>query len=111
MSFHYASKHGIARESNYPYAGIVQRCRWNQQIALARNNGYMEVQSGNELALQRAVAEYGPVTVGIPGYHHTFQFYKSGIYARPGCNNPDHAVLVVGYGTHRTYGDYWIIKN
>ncbi|KAL3985039.1 Papain cysteine protease family protein [Acanthocheilonema viteae] len=111
LTFKYAMKYGIAKESNYPYVGVLQRCQWKQQIAVARDKGYMEVESGNELALQRAVAKYGPVTVGIPGYHHTFQFYKSGIYARPGCNNPDHAVLVVGYGTHRTYGDYWIIKN
>ncbi|VBB35465.1 unnamed protein product, partial [Acanthocheilonema viteae] len=61
LTFKYAMKYGIAKESNYPYVGVLQRCQWKQQIAVARDKGYMEVESGNELALQRAVAKYGPV--------------------------------------------------
>ena len=37
----------------------------------------------------------------------------SGIYAPSGCatNNPDHAVLVVGYNVDSSGKAYWIIKN
>lgn len=38
--------------------------------------------------------------------------YKSGIYNNPKCSKvQDHAVLVVGYGTDRNSGDFWLVKN
>ena len=43
----------------------------------------------------------------------TLQFYKSGVYSPKFCDprDLDHAVLLVGFGTDATDGDYWIVKN
>jgi len=45
----------------------------------------------------------------------TWQLYSGGVYASSDCTTSiNHGVLIVGYGTHRTFkGDlpYWIIKN
>jgi cathepsin L len=46
----------------------------------------------------------------------SLQYYTSGVYFDRGCammqkDNLDHAVVVVGYGTDPTKGDYWIIRN
>ncbi|VIO97661.1 Cathepsin L-like precursor, putative [Brugia malayi] len=109
--FQYASRYGIAMESRYPYVGVQQRCRWQQNIAVARDNGFNEIPPGDELALKHAVAKHGPVVVGISGSKRSFRFYKNGVYSERNCGQLDHAVLVVGYGTDRSYGDYWIVKN
>ena len=38
--------------------------------------------------------------------------YMQGVYTNPKCpRNPDHAVLLVGYGTDTNFGDYWLVKN
>nr|AAT07057.1 cathepsin L-like cysteine proteinase [Brugia malayi] len=110
-AFQYASRYGIAMESRYPYVGTEQRCRWQQNIAVVTDNGFNEIQPGDELALKHAVAKRGPVVVGISGSKRSFRFYKDGVYSEGNCGRPDHAVLVVGYGTDRSYGDYWIVKN
>ncbi|KAM3728864.1 Cathepsin L-like [Dirofilaria immitis] len=109
--FEYAMQYGIAAENDYPYVGDVQRCRWNKQIGIVKDNGYVYIEPGDEKALQHAVANYGPVVVGISGSKRAFRFYKSGIFSHNNCGRGDHAVLVVGYGTDRANNDYWIIKN
>ncbi len=75
----------------------------------------MNVTAGSEAALQKAVAEVGPIAVGIDADHISFQFYRGGVYYGKNCKTePDdlnHAVLVVGYNTTTDGQDYWIIKN
>lgn len=45
------------------------------------------------------------------GADKNLSFNVSGVYSDSACGRPSHAVLVVGYGKHRRYGEYWIIKN
>ncbi|VDM16396.1 unnamed protein product, partial [Wuchereria bancrofti] len=133
LAFKYASQKGIAMESKYPYIENEQRCKWRQSIAVAKDNGFNEIKPGDELGLKHAVAKRGPVAVGICGSKRSFRFYKdvlitmfafnyisyfhssisdtSGVYSNEKCGRPDHGVLVVGYGTDRSHGDYWIVKN
>lgn len=81
----------------------------------------------NEEELKRLVAKVGPVAVGIHATQvfkslrnqnindfDAFRFYKAGIYENTNeCSrsaSPNHAVLLVGYGTQNGQ-DYWLIKN
>jgi len=67
----------------------------------------------SETALKDAVANIGPVAVGIYGETRAFRQYGGGIYDNPRCRKGfyvNHAVLVVGYGSENGK-DYWIIKN
>ncbi|KAI4876599.1 hypothetical protein NFI96_034279, partial [Prochilodus magdalenae] len=68
---------------------------------------------GNENYLQGVVATVGPISVGVNITSRTFQLYESGVYEEPACGDttPNHAVLVVGYGTNRNRQDYWLVKN
>ena len=72
----------------------------------------MNVRAGSESDLL-AKAAIGPVTVAIDGLRRSFMFYSGGYYYEPTCSatNLNHAVLVVGWGTDATRGDYWLAKN
>ena len=67
---------------------------------------------GDEDALKRAVALFGPVTISIDASDWAFSHYSSGIYDGPNCqkNVSNHAALIVGYGSENG-SDYWIVKN
>uniref|UniRef100_A0A0R3RH96 Pept_C1 domain-containing protein n=1 Tax=Elaeophora elaphi TaxID=1147741 RepID=A0A0R3RH96_9BILA len=110
--FSYAKSHGILGERMYPYVSVARyQCRWRRKDVVATDNGFYEIERGDESALKHAVAKHGPVAVGISGHLRGFRFYRSGIYSDRRCGAPSHAVLVVGYGTDKTRGDYWIVKN
>ena len=61
--------------------------------------------------MKTAVAQQ-PVSVSIEADKLCFQLYSSGVFNNTNCGTTlDHAVLVVGYGTDATAGDFWIVKN
>ena len=74
-----------------------------------------ELASGEEKALQLAVATVEPVTVTIIINLQSFIDYADNVYDDPNCTNGmldlDHTVLVVGYGSTAKVMDYWIITN
>ena len=45
---------------------------------------YKTLPSGDEKALQNAVATIGPISVAIDASRPTFHFYKKGLYHEPG---------------------------
>jgi len=61
----------------------------------------------------KAGAAVTVISVGIDASQQSFQFYSSGVYDEPACNscdNLDHGVAVVGYGTEDGK-DYWLVRN
>ncbi|CAG5122789.1 unnamed protein product [Candidula unifasciata] len=112
-AFNYViSNKGIDTEDAYPYVDQDEPCSFKPDSVGATITSVTDITSGSEDELQKAVAEKGPVSVGIDASHPSFQAYKSGIYDEPDCNstNIDHGVLVVGYGS-QDGKDYWIVKN
>ncbi|KAF7704688.1 procathepsin L-like [Silurus meridionalis] len=103
---------GIDTEKSYPYEAIDNDCRFNPDTVAATCTGYVDIKSGDEKALQEAVATIGPISVAIDAGHSSFQLYKSGIYNEPKCSSTwlDHGVLAVGYG-EKHKKDYWLVKN
>jgi len=53
----------------------------------------------------------GAVSVAIEADQAAFQLYTSGVISKNCGTNLDHGVLVVGYGTDASLGDYWKVKN
>ncbi|XP_072561619.1 cathepsin K-like [Paramormyrops kingsleyae] len=111
-AFEYVRRRGINSERAYPYVAKDRRCAYKAWKKVMSCRGYKNVASGNERALQAAVASVGPVSAAVSASLHTFHFYRRGVYndRRCSCNRLNHAVLVVGYGS-TDRGKYWIIKN
>uniref|UniRef100_A0A8C6UC52 Cathepsin L.1 n=1 Tax=Neogobius melanostomus TaxID=47308 RepID=A0A8C6UC52_9GOBI len=103
---------GIDTEDSYPYEAEDGNCRYNPSNVGATCSGFMDISSGDEGALQEAMATIGPISVAIDASQESFQFYQSGVYNEPGCSSTEmnHGVLAVGYGTTGDQ-DYWLVKN
>ncbi|KAF2904125.1 hypothetical protein ILUMI_02048 [Ignelater luminosus] len=99
---------GIDTEASYPYEAQDGKCRYKAKNSAGTVKGYQSVQP-NEDALKSAVANIGPISVGIAAAG--IKSYTGGIYDEP-CPSHflDHAVLVVGYGSFEGR-EYWIVKN
>lgn len=113
-SYEYMMKHGgiFTEESYGPYRAIDGFCHKGK--VGANITGYVNVTSGDLNALKIAIAQRGPVAVGIDAAHLSLVFYSHGVYYEPECGNTpdrlDHAVLAVGYGVQNGQA-YWLIKN
>ncbi|BFZ16155.1 hypothetical protein BsWGS_19196 [Bradybaena similaris] len=103
---------GIDTEKSYPYKPEDEKCKFKKADVGATISSYKDVTSGSEDDLQKAVAEIGPISVGIDASQDSFQSYSGGIYDEPACSTTDldHGVLAVGYGV-KDGKDYWIVKN
>jgi len=111
-AFQYAEKEAICTEASYPYQGVGGTCAASScTVGLKQGSvtGYKDVGS-TEQDLMSAVAQQ-PVSIAIEADRSIFQQYSSGVLSGLCGSSLDHGVLVVGYGTHPTQGDYWKVKN
>jgi C1A family cysteine protease len=99
---------GIGSEASYQYTARDGTCK--KVTSVSSISGFKDIQRGSESALQSAVSQQ-PVSIAIEADQTGFQHYKSGVFTGPCGKNLDHGVLLVGYGTDPTGGDYWKVKN
>lgn len=104
-SYSYQSFHGD--DTNSGYCDSFQR----DSLATAHVTGHYDLPQNDQDALMEAIAFDGPVSVSVDA--SKWHFYEGGVF--DGCNqtSPDinHAVQLVGYGTDKTDGDYWLVRN
>jgi C1A family cysteine protease len=107
----------IATLASYPYAEKKQTCKTSgvNQINLG-NIEYSAIPEGDEKKLADALANYGPIFIGLDADSKLFMFYKAGVLKIDNCPNRrqdmDHAMVLVGYGYDNNLNiPYWIIKN
>ncbi|KAJ1168197.1 hypothetical protein NDU88_000146 [Pleurodeles waltl] len=108
FAFRYLSDHGIMAASDYKYKARLGECRLKNNKAIAMNMSKFYAMDGEE-NMAAAVATDGPVTVGF-AVTMNFFFYSEGIYDDECDVPPNHAIILIGYGTE-DHEDYWIIKN
>jgi C1A family cysteine protease len=110
-AFDYAKDFGMNSEAEYVYTAQTQDCKYNNETIFARPKNRTNVIKNNATDMMAAVAA-GPVSVALEADTLIFQFYTGGILNSNSCGlDMDHAVVVVGYGTDRVYGPYYIVRN
>ncbi|CAH1790507.1 unnamed protein product [Owenia fusiformis] len=112
-AFDYVKINGIDTEEAYPYIGKDSTCKFDKSAVGATIRDYKSF--SGEQNLMTAVAAIGPISCAVD-VTKKFQFYKNGIFVDYTCSasSPNHAILVVGYGTDASLydpSDYWIVKN
>ncbi|XP_070505959.1 crustapain-like [Chironomus tepperi] len=101
----------------YPYRAGVKTCRKTLSTV---NLGITQVREiffgGDEDAMKAQIANNGP-TIAAIYVTSNLQSYASGVFYDAKCPSGNtctlfnHAVVIVGYGTDQTLGDYWLVKN
>lgn len=112
-AFQYAEQNAMCTERSYGYKAVGGSCQAAScSVGIPRGGvvGFKDVSSDSEHALMSAVAQQ-PVSIAIEADKSVFQLYKSGVLSGLCGAQLDHGVLVVGYGTDPTGGDYWKVKN
>ena len=103
---------GVQTEADYPYTATEGTCAFDKSKIAGHLSSCQYLRYGDEGALQNAVAQIGPIAVGIDSSHASFMLYKDGVYYEPNCSQQylDHGVTVVGYGSDNG-SDYFLVKN
>jgi len=112
-AFQYVEKNAMCTEDSYPYKAVGGKCHASSctvGIPLGMVTGFKDVPTDSKDALMSAVAQQ-PVSIAIEADKSVFQLYRSGVLSGMCGSQLDHGVLVVGYGTDATGGDYWKVKN
>jgi len=101
---------GIMSSASFPYTATKTTCQFSASKVVTKVSSNSWV--GSESGIAAAIAAHGPVPVAIFA-NSKFVSYKSGVFNDPTCptDKVNHAVVAVGYGTDKTAGDFWIIRN
>mmetsp|Transcript_21038 Transcript_21038/g.38940 ORF Transcript_21038/g.38940 Transcript_21038/m.38940 type:complete len:361 (-) Transcript_21038:132-1214(-) len=101
-------KGGLETTYDYPYLGVDAECQANKKLVAATISGYKSVKEGEEPIMEALVQQ--PVAVRMNAT--TLKLYKSGVYDDEDCSiEPNHAVVIVGYGTTPEGLKYWLVRN
>jgi len=118
-AYKYAMKNGLCQSEALHYTLETHKLPPATDIQCKdgiRISGYSVVPENDELQLMAAVAKQ-PVAAQVALKHVTsWMFLKKGILRYERCGDtrghaPDHAILIVGYGTHSDGTPYWKVKN
>lgn len=98
----------MCTEEQYPYIGIPHSCHSSNCSIEIPLKSYRQIWPGDENL--KAAVQIQPIPVSLNA--NPLRDYQSGIFNMGDeCQNlPNHAVLVVGYGSEDGH-DYWLVKN
>lgn len=115
-AWRYINQNGINIDELYPYISANSTggmCKYNSNLNVQTNlASYTKVTPNDEQIMKEALAKTGPIATALDSRY--LQVYRSGIfngYPNYACIKPNHAVLLVGYGSDSADGDFWTVKN
>lgn len=118
LAYVYASLFGVVTEEDYPYESDFGQnddvCKFDarQTDATVMTMGWETLPHNDMLAVMDHLANKGPLSASVAA--SDWGLYFGGVF--DGCDYDsdivvNHAVLLLGYGTDATDGDYWLVKN
>merc|ERR1711936_1307451 len=118
LGYTYIQLFGQVSETDYPYTSgsttQTEDCEYNLDnlTPVAGLSGYNTLEPNSVEAVMDFDANQGPLAVAVAA--SDWGWYSGGVF--DGCSYDDnialnHAVVLVGYGTDETEGDYWIVRN
>ena len=111
-AFDYMWDNGLMTEQDNPYKGGRGSCDDDYSKFVVKLTHYYDVTHLDPDQLKGAVAQVGPISIGVGAGNDAWFHYNSGIIDDASVCKPnlDHAVLLVGYGAEAGR-EYWIVKN
>jgi C1A family cysteine protease len=109
--FEYAQEYGLMSEKDYPYYGEQGYCEAESIVDNSKIARFARVPQDSHNGLKNAIKNKNAVSIGVEA--GKLQYYKEGVFGKNknDCGNqPNHAVVAVGYGGNDNDG-YWIIQN
>jgi C1A family cysteine protease len=109
-AFKYVEQYGIETESDYPFVGTDQKCKYNSADVVYKITGYTDVTPKNNDDLQTALYQQ-VVSIAIDA--ENIMLYTSGVFSNTNCGTQlDHGVTLVGWGVDSSSSKpYWRVKN
>jgi len=105
---------GLATEASYPYIsgdGSSQSCYFSKVKPVANVTKYVNLPTNEAPPILDHLANNGPLAISVDA--GTWSSYGEGVF--DGCDQSspdlDHEVMLVGYGTDASKGDYWLVRN
>jgi cathepsin F len=103
---------GIESESDYPYEGYNDKCRFDRSKIAAKISNYTFITKTSD-QMQAFLIKNGPISIAADAT--MWQYYYTGVWYFYCGESLDHGILLVGYGTETDmFGQempYWIVKN
>jgi cathepsin L len=102
----------FALESDYPYKGSKQDCKWDASMGITKVVSEVMVRFTDEFDLLNRVYYDGPASAEIDASSVYFQLYTGGVYDDPTCSAQvhNHVVAVIGWGVNNGT-PYWLVRN
>jgi len=104
---------GINNWADYGYTEQQGSCAYDAETAtLNPMSSCALLEVGDEVQLAQAVAQVGPIAIGMDASGLGMMLYSGGVYSSTSCSSSslNHAVAAVGYGDSSGV-NYWEVKN
>lgn len=107
------AKGGMESEDDYPLVCTSmicgKKCTADYSKVVTKITGAVTIKS-DESQMLAWLTKNGPISIGVNAAGSAWQTYTGGIMTSCPSKQPDHGVLIVGYGEDGSQ-PYWIIKN
>lgn len=110
MTTNFLTQAGSSLEACAPYHG-TNGISCNTSCSIIKNVNGWKLIAGDTMTIKTVLCNHGPVSTSMYADDPAFYAYMSGVYEYSGTEDPNHAVLIVGWDDTLGTSGAWIVKN